>query len=99
MFSNGLITSWESFLEALESRFAPTFYEDPKGALFKLTQKGTVNDYLTEFERLANRVVGLPPPFLLSCFILGLCPEVRREVMALQPISLLQATALAKLQE
>jgi len=58
-----------------------------------------VNEYLTEFERLANRVVGLPPPFLLSCFISGLNPELRREVMALQPISLLQATALAKLQE
>ena len=44
-------------------------------------------------------MVGHPPPFLLSCFISGLNPEVRREVMALQPISLLQATALAKLQE
>lgn len=99
MFSNGFITSWEGFLQALESRFAPTFYDDPKGALFKLTQKGSVNEYLTEFERLANRVVGLPPPFLLSCFISGLNADVRREVMTLQPISLLQATALAKLQE
>ena len=66
MFSNGLITSWEGFLQALESRFTPTFYEDPKGALFKLTQHGTVNEYLTQFERLANRVVGLPPPPLSS---------------------------------
>lgn len=99
MFNNGFITSWEEFLQALESRFAPSFYDDPKGALFKLTQKGTINKYLMKFERLANRVVGLPPPFLLSCFISGLCPDIRDEVMALQPISLLQATALAKLQE
>lgn len=99
MFRNGFITSWPGFLQALESRFAPTFYEDPKGALFKLSQRGTVNDYLTEFERLANRVIGLPPPFMLSCFISGLSPEIRREVLALQPISLPQATALAKLQE
>jgi len=99
MFSNGLITSWDGFLQALESRFAPTFYEEPKGALFKLTQRGTVNEYLTEFERLANRVVGLPPPFLLSCFVSGLNLELRHEVMAFQPISLLQAQALAKLQE
>lgn len=99
MFTNGLITSWQGFLQALESRFAPTFYDDPKGALFKLVQRGSMNDYLTEFERLANRVIGLPPPFLLSCFISGLNPELRREVLALQPISLLQATALAKLQE
>lgn len=99
MFSNGFITSWTGFLQALESRFAPSFYEDPKGALFKLSQKGSVNEYLTEFKRLANRVIGLPPPFLLSCFISGLSPEIKREVLALQPISLPQATALAKLQE
>jgi len=83
----------------LESRFAPTYYDDPKGALFKPTQTSSVNDYLTEFERLANRIFGLPPPFLLSCFVSGLAPEICREVLALQPISLPQATALAKLQE
>lgn len=99
MFRNGLITSWHGLLQALESRFAPSFYDDPKGALFKLSQKGSVNEYLTEFERLANRIVGLPASFLLSCFISGLSPEIRREVQALQPVSLPQATALAKLQE
>ncbi|XP_006582748.1 uncharacterized protein [Glycine max] len=99
MFRNGFIMSWSGFLQALESRFAPTFYDDPKGALFKLTQRGNVNEYLTEFERLANQVIGLPPPFLLSCFISGLMPEIRWEVLALQPISLPQAIALAKLQE
>ena len=97
MFSNDFITSWNGFLQALESQFAPTFYDDPKDALFKLMQRGTMNEYLTEFEQLANRVVGLPPPFLLSCFISGLNPDIRHEVLALQPISLLQATALAKL--
>ena len=99
MFRNGFITSWSGFLQALESRFAPSYYDDPKGALFKLTQRGTVNEYLTEFERLANRVIGLPPPFLLSCFVSGLTQDIRREVLALQPISLPQAMALAKLQE
>jgi len=99
MFCNGFITSWSGLLQALESRLAPSFYEDPKGALFKLSQRGTVNEYLTEFERLANRVIGLPPPFMLSCFISGLSPEIRREVLAIQPISLPQETTLAKLQE
>lgn len=78
MFSNGFIMSRQGFLQSLESRFAPTFYDNPKGVLFKLQQRGFVNDYLTKFERLANRVVGLPPPFLLSCFIYGLNPELRR---------------------
>ena len=64
-------------LQALESRFAPSYYDDPHGALFKLLQRGIVNDYLTDFERLANRVVGLAPLFLLSCFISGLNSELR----------------------
>ena len=74
-------------------------YDDPRGALCKLTQTGTVNSYLAEFEALANRIVGLPTPFLLSCFISGLTPEIRRDVLALQPLSLVQAAALARLQE
>ena len=68
-----------------------------KGALFKLQQRGSVNDYLTEFERLANRIVGLSPTVLLSCFISGLYPDLRREVRALQPMSISQVVALAKL--
>ena len=86
-------------LQALESRFALSYYDDPYGTLFKIQQRGTVNEYLSEFERLANRVVGLAPPLLLSCFISGLSPELRREVQALQPMCLPQAMALAKLQE
>lgn len=37
MFHNGFITSWSGFLQALESMFAPSFYDDPKWALFKLS--------------------------------------------------------------
>ena len=99
MYRNGFITSWNGLLQALETRFAPSYYDDPKGALFKLSQRGSVNDYLTDFERLANRIVGLQPQLLLSCFISGLSSEIRREVITLQPLSLPQAAALAKLQE
>lgn len=91
--------SWSSFLQALELRLAPSLYDDPRDALFKLSQLGTVSAYLVEFESLANRIVGLPTPFLLSCFISGLLPEIRHEVLALQPLSLVQAVALAYLQE
>lgn len=99
MHRNQQITSWYGFLQALETRFAPSYYDDPSSTLFKLTQRSSVNQYLNEFERLANRIVGLPQPFLLSCFISGLTPEIRREVQAIRPASLSQATALAKLQE
>jgi len=99
MSRNGFLTSWQAMLQALETRFAPSYYDDPYGALFKIQQRGTVNEYLSEFERLANRVVGLAPPLSLSCFISGLNPELHREVQALQPMCLPQAMALAKLQE
>jgi hypothetical protein len=87
------------FVQALEMRFAPSQYEDPRGALFKLCQTGSVKEYQTAFEALANRIVGLPAPFYLSCFVSGLKPEIRREVLAFQPMSLTHAISLAKLQE
>ncbi|KAH1211441.1 DNA mismatch repair protein MSH5 [Glycine max] len=48
MTSNAQFTSWPAFLQALQTRFAPSQYEDPTGALFKLTQKGSVAAYLSE---------------------------------------------------
>lgn len=88
MSSNGQLTSWPVFLQALQTRFAQSPYDDPIDALFKLTQKGSVGTYLLEFEDLENRVVGLPQPFLLSCFISGLSLDIHREVQALQPLTL-----------
>lgn len=99
MFRNGFLTTWPALLQALESHFAPSLYNDPHGALFKLQQRGTVNEYLTEFERLASRTVGISSLFLLSYFISSLLPELRHEVQALQPLFLSQAIALARLQE
>lgn len=44
-------------------------------------------------------MIDLPPHFLLSRFILGLKPHLRREVQALQPITLMQTIHLEKIQE
>ncbi|WVZ24645.1 hypothetical protein V8G54_003189 [Vigna mungo] len=81
MYRNGQIHSWQHLLQALETRFAPKTFKDPRGKLFKLVQTTTVSDFLIEFEAIANPVVGLPPSFLLSCFISGLKPEIRHEVV------------------
>lgn len=86
-----------SILSALETRFAPTAFDDPRGNLFKLTQSFTVASYLTEFESLANRLEGLSTTDLLSCFVSGLKPEIRREVVAQQPTTISQAAGLARL--
>lgn len=42
MTANGQFTPWTMFLQALQTRFAPSQYDDPTGALFKLTQRGLV---------------------------------------------------------
>jgi len=99
MHRNTQLSSWSAFLHSLHSRFASSTYEDPTGLLCKLQQRTSVNAYLTEFESLANRIVRIPMQFVLSCFISGLTPAIRREVQVLQPISLSQAVAYARLQE
>ena len=97
MHRNGQLSSWPTFLHAPHSRFASATYEDPTGLLCKLQQRTMVNNYLSEFEALANRIIELPPSIALSCFISGLNPAIRREVQVLQPVS--QAVAYARLQE
>ena len=37
MTSNTQFTSWLAFLQALQTRFVPSQYDDPTGTLFKLT--------------------------------------------------------------
>ena len=69
------------------------------GLCLNLHRKGSVAQYLFEFEDLANRTIDLPPHFLLSCFVSGLTPDIIWEVQALQPLTLVQAADLAKLQE
>jgi len=63
MHSNNQLLFWPMFLNALELRFAPSHFDDPRGALFKLCQTTTVKDYQTVFESLANRISGLPNHF------------------------------------
>jgi len=99
MHSNYQLLSWPMFLNALELRFAPSHFDDPRGTLFKLCQTTTFKDYQTAFETLANRISGFPNQFFLSCFIYGLKPAICREVQAFQPTSLSHAISLAHLQE
>lgn len=62
-----------------------------------MAQTTTVHDY--QFETLSNPVIGLQHTLLLSCFISGLKPHIKRVFQALQLINLMQPVDLAKLQE
>ncbi|KAH1195405.1 hypothetical protein GmHk_19G055935 [Glycine max] len=75
MTCNGQLTSWSGLLQALEARFVPSTYEDPSRTLFKLMQHNSVNDYLSDFETLANYIIGLPATFLAKLFHLRFASE------------------------
>lgn len=87
------------FSRALELRFGPFTYENHQAQLFKLRQYGSVSEYQVKFEKLGNRVVGLPPDAILNCFISGLIPEIRNELAIQHPYSISHVVGLAKLIE
>jgi hypothetical protein len=50
---NAAVT-WIIFEKELLARFGPTKFEDYDESLSRVQQRGTLKDYLKEFERLAN---------------------------------------------
>ncbi|GJV97752.1 transposon ty3-G gag-pol polyprotein [Tanacetum coccineum] len=99
LVNNNLLTTWDNFTRALETRFGPSSYDNHQATLFKLCQTSTVTAYQTEFERLSNCVVGLSPQALLDCFISGLRHDIQQELTVLRPQTITQAIGLAKLIE
>ncbi|XP_072066649.1 uncharacterized protein [Arachis hypogaea] len=91
--------SWNQLKRAIELKFGPSLYESPRKLLFKLQQLGMVSDYYSEFIALANRTQIDPPDALEDCFISGLKSDIRREVKAQCPPSLMRAVTLARLYE
>lgn len=88
MFQSQQLTDWHSFARALELRFGPSTYENHPAQLFKLCQQGSVAEYQTSFERLANRVLTLPPEAMINCFLSGLILEIRNEISIHQPYTI-----------
>jgi hypothetical protein len=99
MFQSQQLTDWVSFARDLELRFGPSTYENHQVQLFKLKQTGTVSEYQASFEKLANRVMGLPADAMLNCFISGLHADIKNELAIQRPYTISQAIGLAKLVE
>ncbi|GKC33354.1 transposon ty3-G gag-pol polyprotein [Tanacetum coccineum] len=91
--------TWQEFTKALLTRFGPTDYDDASEALHRLKQVTTVAAYQESFERLSNRVDGLPESFLVGCFIGGLKEEIRLEVKLKNPRQLVDAIGVARVVE
>ncbi|KAL6311434.1 hypothetical protein AAG906_035879 [Vitis piasezkii] len=91
--------SWNDFTKAILLRFGPIEYEDPSEALSRLKQTTTVAAYQEAFEGLSHQVDGLPEPFLIGCFIVGLHDDIRLDVKIKQPRTLASAIGVARLIE
>lgn len=81
----------------MEAYFGPTQYDCARVQLFKLTQQGLYNEYVKAFLALANRSEEVIEGSLIDCFVGGLKPEIRREVVTQMLSTLLKAVALRRL--
>ncbi|KAH9666823.1 hypothetical protein KPL70_020805 [Citrus sinensis] len=93
--NNHLLTTWQEFLANLRYRFGASLCEDPQGDLSKLSQTTTVADFQSAFEDLMNKVTGISELLLISFFITGLKPNIRRELLFSRPSSLMETLARA----
>lgn len=96
MKSNKLLSTWPVFLHSLKHRFGGYLYDDPQGALFKLSQTPTVAEFQASFEDHMNKVSGIFEPLLISFFITGLKAEIRHELSFVKPTSLMETFSLAR---
>ncbi|GJZ08037.1 class II heat shock protein [Tanacetum coccineum] len=99
MSQNGLITTWDRFVESVKIRFGPSKYEDQQGALSKLLQLGTMEDYQREFEKLMNRVTDIPNSLLIYFYILGPKLNLQHELLVSRPTMSGDAFSLARIIE
>ncbi|XP_039127559.1 uncharacterized protein LOC120263664 [Dioscorea cayenensis subsp. rotundata] len=99
LFATDQLTTWSAFVRLADICFGPSKYVNHEARLYKLRQQSSVMVYMSEFECLSTRVMGLRPNSLLNCFLSGLRKDIQRELYTLQPETLADAMGLAKIIE
>ncbi|KAF9607193.1 hypothetical protein IFM89_033400 [Coptis chinensis] len=84
--------TWRQFSTSLCKRFGSKKHIDPMSSLSKLTQQGTVREYITSFETLINLVPGIQDQHQVSLFVSGLKAEIQAGVRIHNPLSLSHGT-------
>ncbi|MCI13498.1 retrotransposon gag protein, partial [Trifolium medium] len=87
-FFNSLINededlTWEQLKEALLERYGGHGEGDVYEQLTELRQKGSVDEYITDFEYLTAQIPRLPEKQYLGYFLHGLKEEIRGKVRSL----------------
>ncbi|RWW80631.1 hypothetical protein BHE74_00011016 [Ensete ventricosum] len=86
-YDHGALT-WNQFKNALLNRFGPTEYENIDDQLTKIWLTSTIQEYQTRFEKLLYLARDWTDQQLLGTFIEGLKPEIKWEVKARQPCTI-----------
>lgn len=83
--TNHQVRSWHEFAFQLQIRFGPSPYDDPNTQLSRSTQTSTVADYELKFQKISNKIPGVPESFLKGCYIRGLTWDIQCKVISAQP--------------
>ncbi|XP_057780136.1 uncharacterized protein LOC130998745 [Salvia miltiorrhiza] len=97
--SQHMLSSWSDFLNRVKSRFGDSQFDDPEGTLAKLSQQCSVANYQSTFESLMGRTKGISEPLLISFYISGLKPSIRRDLQLNRPPTLDETFALSRVFE
>ncbi|RZR74099.1 hypothetical protein BHM03_00032151 [Ensete ventricosum] len=93
------VPSWGQFKRELLSRFGPSEYKNINGQLTKIHQTSTVQEYQSRVECLSNRTRDWSEIQLVRKFIEGLNPEIRCEVKARHPRTMIAVVSFASVHE
>lgn len=92
--------TWETFVELLLQRFSSGNQENLVGKFNKLVQKGTVAEYVAEFEELRGYLLTHhnvhTPDFYLSSFLSGLRADIQQALYVYKPRTLTEAMEKAR---
>lgn len=97
------LSSWEAFINAVETKFGSFDYTDAIGELIALEQSGSLDDYIAAFQDLRYIVSinnsGLGELYFTSQFVKGLKPELRHGMQCQVHESVKRAILLALVQQ
>lgn len=98
-----VVADWESFIQAVESKFGDNDYREALTQLLELQQTDSLETYMASFEELQYQLSmhnnGLDELFFVTQFIKGLKAEVSSVVQSQVPDTLQRAMLLAKIQQ
>ncbi|KAL6189845.1 hypothetical protein ACLB2K_036246 [Fragaria x ananassa] len=93
------MATWNQFATAFLEHYGVGTTTDFQTALSHLQQATSVHDFILAFTKLSSRAYGWTEVQLLLIFLGGLKPEIRHDVLVMEPSTLATAQRLARLYE